>query len=176
MRKVKMHCGVSLDGRLAGPNHELDWLPAPETGEGDAYGIEAFNASCDVALMGYATYEVCAAFPEWYYQGQHTYVFSRTPGKPVNAHAELINEDPVAFLAHLKQQPGRDINLVGGGQLFRLLHEADLIDEICLGIVPVILGAGLPLFPDLHRRQQYRLEKSRAFGNGMVLLWLARAG
>ena len=91
-------------------------------------------------------------------------------------HAEFVAGDVSAFVAGLRAQPGRDIWLVGGAQLAREFLAADLIDEYIVSIHPVLLGAGIPLFPVNGRETVLRFEGARTFQSGLVQLRYERVG
>ena len=168
MRQVKLYIAASLDGKIAGANHELEWLPDPLE---DDYGYGALMDSVDTLLMGYTTYEVCTGLADWPYGGKTSYIFTRNGSKPCISDAELITEDPVSFTRKLKEQEGKDIWLVGGGNIVTQVHDAGLIDEYIIAIVPIVLGKGYELFPNINREQALQLNKHKVYGNGMALMY-----
>jgi dihydrofolate reductase len=99
-----------------------------------------------------------------------TYVFSRTLPQKSDKGTEIVNGDAAAFVRDLKQRDGRDICLMGGGELARSLFEADLIDEVGLNIHPVLLGSGVPLFLPMNRQIDLELVESRTLKGGCVLV------
>jgi dihydrofolate reductase len=123
----------------------------------------------DTVLMGRKTYEVALRSGQGEgYPGVKSYVFSRTlpeaPGKGVT----LVRGDAAEFVRGLKGLEGKDICLLGGGELARSLFEAGLIDEIGFNIHPVLLGAGIPLFHPMSRQIDLELLECRPFKNGCV--------
>ena len=126
MRKIKLYIATSLDGKIARPDGGLDWLPDPadDAYKHEDYGYDELLSSVDTTLMGYKTYEVCLGFGDWAYKDQLTYVFSRNPERKMIPEAKLVTEDPVEFTRKLKQTAGKDIWLIGGGEIIRLLHDA----------------------------------------------------
>jgi dihydrofolate reductase len=119
--------------------------------------------------MGRKTWEVAAksgqgggGFP-----GVKTYILSRTLTAAPRG-ATLVSEDVVEFVRRLKEEPGRDICIMGGGELARPLLEAGLIDEIGFNIHPVLLGSGIPLFHPMSRQINLELLECRPFKNGCV--------
>jgi dihydrofolate reductase len=171
MRKLKLYVAASLDGKIARKNGEIDWLPSPD---GADYGYQELIDSIDATLMGFKTYEVCNSFGEWPYPGMNNYVFSHDPNRQLNPEATLINEDPVAFVEKLKQTEGKDIWLIGGGEINKLMHDAGLIDEYILAFIPVILGEGIELFPDVKKQVNLKLTRQKAYENGLVMLYLEK--
>jgi dihydrofolate reductase len=99
-----------------------------------------------------------------------TYVFSRTLPAGSHNHATIIAANVVDFVRDLKRESGKDICLMGGGELARPLFEAGLIDEIGFNIHPVLLGAGIPLFHPMSRQIDLELQECRALQNGCVLV------
>ncbi len=142
-RRVRYQVAVSLDGFIAGPNGEADWIvmdPSIDFG--------ALFEEFDTALMGRKTYEVMiaqggsGAMP-----GLEVVVFSRTLPSSSRKGVRIANGDPRAVVSALKTKPGRDIWLFGGGALFRSLLDARLVDTVEVAVVPVLLGSGVPLLP-----------------------------
>ncbi len=167
MRKVILYIASSLDGKIARKDGGIDWLPPID---GEDYGYEPFYESIGTVLMGYKTYELCLTFDEWSYTGKHTYVFSRDTKKALLHGAEL-SSDPVGFVRDLKSKPGKDIWLVGGGEIVTLLHDAGLIDEYIFAFIPVILGEGIELFPAVKQQVNLERTKQQAYGNGVVMMY-----
>jgi dihydrofolate reductase len=127
----------------------------------------------DTVLMGRKTYEVARAQGQGGggYPGMTTYVFSRTLQVSLpDDKIRIISTDAVAFVRELKQQQGKDICLMGGGELAASLFEAGLIDEIGFNIHPVLLGSGIPLFHRMSRQIDLELLECRRFKNGCVLV------
>ncbi|QMU28597.1 dihydrofolate reductase family protein [Adhaeribacter radiodurans] len=172
MRKLKLYIAASLDGKIARKDDSIDWLPDPNAGED--YGYEAFLAEIDTLVMGYKTYEICLKLGEWPYEGKKTYVFTRDLTKPHIPQVELINQNPVDFTKDLLQQSGKDIWLVGGGEINTLLHDAGLIDSYIIAFIPLILGEGIELLPQVQQQQNLKLTKHQVYDNGVVLLYLEK--
>jgi dihydrofolate reductase len=167
MRKVTFGGANSLDNYLARPDHAVDWLLF---GKEAAAVMADYWRTIDTVLMGRKTYEVAlrAGHGDGSYPGMKTYVFSRTLPEESGKGITIIREDAVKFVRALKQQKGKDICLMGGGELARPLFEAGLIDEIGFNIHPVLLGAGIPLFHPMNRQIDLELQECRAFKNGCV--------
>ena len=142
-RRLRYQVAVSLDGFIAGPRGEYDWIvPDPSIDFG------ALFREFDTAVMGRKTYEVVTA------QGGHgampgldVVVFSRTLPAATHRGVRILNDDPREIVATLKAKPGRDIWLFGGGELFRSLLDAGLVDTVEVALMPVLLGSGIPLLP-----------------------------
>lgn len=169
MRTITYGGATSLDGFLARPDHATDWILWSDEA---AEFMKQYWAKIDTILMGRKTYEVAVknapaggvTFP-----GITSYVFSRTvaPGKLGDV---TVVADAVPFVRELKQRPGKDICLMGGGELAKPLLEAGLVDEIGFNIHPVVLGSGIPAFHPMTRQIDLRPTECRAFRNGCVLI------
>ena len=170
MRKLKLYIAASLDNKIARKDGSIDWLPEPNAGED--YGYQDFLATVDTLLMGYKTYEVCTGFGEWPYPDKKSVVFTRDSSKTVIPEVQVTNQDPVTFVQELLQQDGQDIWLIGGGEIITLLHNAGLIDEYIIALIPIILGEGIALFPEVQKQENLHLDKQQVYANGLVMLYL----
>ena len=165
VRKVRLYIAASLDGFIAGPGGEIDWLDAG----GDAdYGYAAFYASIDTTLMGNETYKQVLTFGAFPYPTKTNYVFTRGAPPPDTAHVRFVSGDIAGFVRDLKEAPGADIWLVGGGQLNTIMLEAGLIDEIILTSFPLVLGWGIPLFAPSDVRSPFKTVGCQAFDTGLI--------
>lgn len=171
MRRVKLFIATSLDGFIARPDGSVDWLFT----DGD-FGMKAFFASVDTALMGRKTHDQMVAWgmPEGY-RGLANYVFSRSRRADDGVPVRLVTGDLAGFVRGLKRQPGKDLWLVGGAGLVDGFREHDLIDDVILSVHPVLLGDGIPLFPDRHPSLPLELERCVEYERGLVQLWYRRA-
>ena len=168
MRKITFGGANSLDNYLARPDHAVDWLM---WGDEAAAVMADYWKTIDTILMGRKTYEVALRSGQGGgYAGMTTYVFSRTLPAGLHGDATIISADAVDFVRDLKRQAGKDICLMGGGELARPLLEAGLIDEIGFNIHPVLLGSGIPLFHPMNKQIALELRECRAFKNGCVLV------
>jgi dihydrofolate reductase len=167
MRKVVFGGANSLDNYIARPDHGVDWLL---WGEEAAAVMADYWKTFDTILMGRKTYEVALQSGQGggSYPGMKTFVFSRTLSEGTQEGVTVVKQDVVDFVRQLRAQHGKDICLMGGGELARPLFEAGLIDEIGFNIHPVLLGSGIPLFHPMNRQIDLELLECRAFKNGCV--------
>ncbi len=165
MRAIEYGVAMSLDGYIAGPNGEYDWIMNdPEV---DVALAETWDR-CDTLLMGRVTWRVAVErMGAKAFAGKDVVVASRTL-KPT-AGARVVAELDPAAIRELKARKGGDIWLMGGGLLFRHLLAMQAVDRISLGIVPVLLGGGVSLLPAPPLRTSLRLCKHRVYASGIVM-------
>ena len=149
---------MSLDGYIAGPNGESDWIVADPDVD-----FRALWGSFDTILMGRKTYEaVRGAGRAGEMPGMRVHVFSRTL-RPADCPGVTVSDDPAGTIAELKKEPGKDIWLFGGGSLFGSLLDLGLVDSVELAVQPVLLGAGVPLLPHPVTHARLALRKHRVY-------------
>src|SRR3712207_1180365 len=158
---------MSLDGYIAGPNGEADWIIMDPD-----IDFRALFGQFDTFLLGRRTFEAMGETRGGRQSGVQTMVFSRTLHQQDYPNVTIISENPEHVLADLRSKPGKDIWLFGGGSLFRSLLEARLVDAVEVSMIPVLLGEGIPLLPPRPASEQFklRLAGSRTFKTGIVSL------
>ena len=157
MRRVRLSAAVSLDGYIAGPNGESDWIVMdPDIDFG------ALMGAFDTVLLGRRTYEVTRQQGGGGMPGMQTFVFSRTL-RQEDCPGATLSPDLAKTVAEIRQAPGKDIWLFGGGNLFRSMLDQRLVDAIELAVIPVLLGGGLPLLPPPARQTGLRLARHRIY-------------
>ena len=174
MRKVIFGGANSLDNYIARPDGSFDWI---------MHGKEAMEIMkevwprFDTMIMGRKTFDVTRQYaPKGKnaknpYGDMKTYVFSRTLKPGQENGFEILSEDPGKFVKKLKKQAGKDIMIMGGGELAKDLFDAGVIDEIGFNIHPVLLGSGIPLFHQMKKQIDLELIESRQFKNGCVYVY-----
>jgi dihydrofolate reductase len=165
MRRVIYRVAASLDGFIAGPNGEIDWIvPDP------AVDFVSLYAGVDTVLIGRRTYEMTLqpGAPPWPADWR-IYVFSQTLDAAQHA-GVTVSGNIGATVAALRSEPGRDIWLFGGGGLFASLLAAHVVDQIEVAVMPVLLGGGTPLVSAGTARSRLILTRSNTSASGIVNL------
>ena len=167
MRKVVLSLGISLDGYIARPDGSVDFLFMPTD-----YSMAPFFATIDTAIMGRKTLDAGlkmggGSIPSY---GLKYYVLSRSQPEGQRHGATFTQQDPADLIRDLREQPGKDIWMMGGGELAREFLKADLIDELYLGVVPTLIGEGLPLFPSGFPQREFALIENKTYSKGLISL------
>lgn len=166
MRRILYSVAMSLDGYIAGPKGEFDWIPMDP-----AIDWGAFMARFDTVLVGRKTYEIAVrgssggSLP-----AMRSFVFSRTLRPADHPKVTIVADGVSSLVAGLRNEPGKDIWLMGGGVLFQSLLEAGLVDGVEVGLVPILLGQGLPLLPPMRRSVRLHLNQTQTYPTGIMAL------
>ena len=172
MRRVRYNVAASLDGFIADAAGSYDWIP-PEP----AIDFAALFARVDTVLLGRRSYELTVRDPSartWAAEARLV-VFSRTLRQADHPEVTVVAEDAAGAVAALRREPGGDIWLYGGGELFAALLAAGQVDAVEVTVIPVLLGAGVPLLPGADRAA-LRLTEARVYPSGQVSLHYAVDG
>lgn len=161
---------ASLDGFIARSSGDLDWLMKQETG-GEDHGYDAFMAKVDGLVMGRGSFQKVLTFEEWPY-AKPVFVMSRTLRQSdipedIADKVHLTRLDPPDIMAMLEQMGWTRV-YVDGGRVVQSFLRAGLISELILTRVPILIGAGLPLFGQLDRDIDLEHVDTRSFASGLV--------
>ncbi len=162
--------GTSLDGYIARPDGGLEWLSPFESEE---HGYAAFFAGVDTLVIGRGTYDTVLGFPSWPYGEKRVIVCTSRPATPGHGE-EIWNGSPRELADRLEREGARRVYLDGGALIRSFLRE-DLVDEITLNVVPILLGAGRPLFASGLPELKLRLAEARSFPSGLVQMRYVRS-
>ncbi len=163
--------GISLDGYIARPDGAVDFLFMPKD-----YSMSAFYSTVDTVIVGRKTFDAAVKMSGGVFASDMpTYVFSRTTRPGQRDGVEFVDQAPAWLIARLRTSHGKDIWLMGGGELAREFLRADLVDALYLGIVPTLLGEGIPLFPSGFPQRDFKLVENQSFSKGLIALKYQRA-
>jgi len=163
---VRVFLGVSLDGCIAGPDHDLSWLDCVTTDPPEDTGYAELMSKTDTMVIGRTTYNVIAKFDPWPFDGRRVVVITNRPID--DPRVEAMSGEIDSVIGALGNQGVQGIYL-DGGSLVRQALTAGLVDELTLSWLPMILGKGVRLFEGLPElRQRWQLIDSQAFPSGVV--------
>ena len=173
-RKIIAYIATSADGYIARPDGDVEWLNRLPPVD---YGIGKFYRTIDTILWGRKTYDWAVAYHKKtgnrksiFDKSVTNYVFSRkSPGKPISG-AEFVSDPIKSFARRLRAKPGKDIWMMGGGELIASFLDAGEIDEFDIHMIPVFIGEGIPLIAPRHRDMPLRLLSTRKYPDGVVRL------
>jgi dihydrofolate reductase len=166
MRKIRYGVAMSLDGYIAGPNGEADWIVI----DPDVNFAEIW-AQFDTLLMGRRTYEAAIVrLGKASFQGMNTFVVSRTLGQADLPGVTILSELSRDSIEKFRTQSDKDIWLFGGGELFRFLLEMNAVDTVEVHIIPVLLGGGVSLLTPPAQRTQLSLSSHKIYRSGRISL------
>jgi dihydrofolate reductase len=169
-RKIIVNIGTSADGYIARPDGDLEWLTSRPKPTG-FYGMSAFVKSIDTKLLGRKTFDASLRMGAKFDSGDSYFVFSRRePPADAPSGVEFVNEEIGPFVNRLRQQPGKGIWLMGGGELIASFLDDKAIDEFFINVAPVFVGDGIPLIARRHRYDQLELLSAERFEDGLVQL------
>lgn len=173
MRNVILYIAVSLDGYIAAPDGSVAFLDDFQDEAVGDYGYQDFVSGIDTCLMGSNTYKAILGFGfPWPYMDQDTYVVTSNPQMEIDSpKTTRVVGNVVETIQRLKQETtGKDIWLVGGGQMVQYALNADVLDQMILSITPKLLGEGIRLFPEKSLGSAWELTHQQAYETGMMVL------
>lgn len=172
MKKVILYIAQSLDGYIARENGSIEWLDTVER-EGEDYGYHDFYQKIDVCIMGRKTYDTIKNMNPFPYKHLETYVVTKKQFE--NRENLHFYAGPVyELVSKLKDDEGKNIWLIGGGELIRDFINLDLIDEYIIATLPVLLGRGIPLFREFNKERYLKLKKVKNYESGLVQCYYTR--
>lgn len=170
MKKVKLYIAASIDGFIARNDGDLDWLTEYPNPNRLDYGYSEFNMTIDTVIMGGRTYDsILSMDVTWPYKDKESYIITRRSLQTVPEDTiKPISENIINKIIELKEEPGKNIWLVGGSELISLFMNNSLIDEMIITYIPVILGFGIPLFSHIKEKSSWKVISSSIFDNGVT--------
>ena len=165
--RASVFIGISVDGFIARPDDELDFLPS---GGGEPHGYTEFFASIDTLLIGRRTFEIVRAFPQWPYGDKRVVVLSSRPldfSAVGGGIVEQMSGSPAEIVAKLAASGAQHVYVDGGVTIQQFLR-AGLIQRLTITRVPVLIGQGIPLFGALPRDIRLRHIATQHYPSGLV--------
>lgn len=175
MRKLIIFIATSLDGYIAKPNDDLDFLKIVDK-PGEDYGYTAFTATVDTIILGRKTYDWVTQHggSSHYDKGdKKVFVITRSE-KPESGNTTFYTGDFIEMVMQLKREEGKNIYCDGGAEIIHQLLENDLIDELIISVIPVLVGNGTRLYKDNRPEQRLELINAKTFDTGLIQLHYKR--
>ena len=168
--RTTVYVGTSLDGFIARPNGDLDWLDNSENHNREVLdSYNAFMSKIDAVVIGRGTFEKVLTFPSWPYE-KKVFVLSTSLRQLPDAAREkaaVLSMKPGEVLRYLSNQRFSNI-YVDGGKVIQAFLKEDCIDELVITRIPVLLGSGIPLFGDLDKDLRFKHVRTQVYSNGLV--------
>jgi dihydrofolate reductase len=167
--KASVYIATSIDGFIARPNGDIDWLTVDELA-GEDYGYQAFIDTVDVLVMGRHSFEKVLSFGVWPYEGKRVVVLSSRQlelPEHLSGKVEALNLSPPELTTHLAAQGATHL-YIDGGQTIRGFLQAGLIDQLIITRIPILIGEGIPLFGSLPSDIKLKHLETQTFQNGLV--------
>lgn len=171
MRKTKLYIAISLNGKIAKKDGSVDWLESIPNPEKSDYGYSEFYENIDTTIQGNSTYTQIVNWGiDFPYAGKENFVFTRNQELKNNKDVSFISDNHADFVQKLKEKEGKDIWIIGGGNINTMLLNNNLIDEIIVFVMPIILSEGIELFESLPKQTNLSLTESKKYSSGVVEL------
>jgi dihydrofolate reductase len=171
MTSIQLYIAHTLDGFIARPDGSLDWLESLPNPDGTDYGYHHFLSEVDTVIMGRKTYETVLGFGvEWPYAHKDTWVVTAQQHLPTpTPRTQLLHRVDEEAIRNLRAASQQNIWLVGGGEVIRTFMALDALDELILCVIPVTIGEGVPLFPEV-KETSWELLSPTPYASGAVIL------
>lgn len=167
-RRIIVHIATSADGYVARPDGDIEWLTNRAAPKG-FYGIGKFMNSIDTKLLGRKTYDLSLKLGAKFDTKTPHYVFSRGPAPAsLPAGVEFVSEPIGAFARRLRTAKGKDIWMMGGGEIISSFLDQGAIDDFIISVIPTFIGEGIPLIAPRHLHVPLHLQSVRRFADGVV--------
>lgn len=169
MKKIILYSAQSLNGKIARNDGSVDWLESIPHVDGEDYGYASFYASIDITIQGYSTYKQVLDWGiDFPYKEKKNYVLTRKKELAKNEDVSFIMKNHIDAIRNLKNQNGKNIWLIGGGQINTLLLNAHLIDEIILHTMPIVIPDGIAIFENTPAESRFELLSSKSYSSGVL--------
>jgi dihydrofolate reductase len=169
VRDIVYYAACSLDGYIATTGGGVEWLE-PFQGGGEDYGFAEFYSSVDALVMGSRTYEFALEHGPWQTPDKPSWVFTHRDLPVAHSSVTLTSEDPRQVIEAIGARGLGRVWLMGGGQLAASFRARGLISRYTIAVIPIVLGAGIPLLASGSRQDPLRLVETRPYPNGLVRL------
>lgn len=170
MRKIISYIAISLNGQIADAQGEVAWLDAVPNPDKLDYGYQEFYETIDTTIMGYKTYkQVIDWGVEFPYKDKTNYVLTSSK-KEAAEYVKFISENHIDFIQKLKESAGKDIWLIGGGQVNTFALNSKFLDELMIYLMPVVIAKGINLFELLPQETNLELIDSKSYPTGVQML------
>lgn len=168
-RKLILYIATSLDGYIAKPNDNLDFLSIVEQ-EGQDYGYEDFIKTVDTVIVGRKTYDTVISMGfEFPHTNKNAYIITRSP-RPSIGSVHFYTGNIKSLVVKLKSENGKNIFCDGGSEIVNELLKENLIDELIISVIPILVGNGTKLFKDGRPEQKLELLSATHFEKGLAQL------
>ncbi len=170
MKKIKLYIASSIDGYIARPDGDLDWLSNYPITHTMNYGYDEFFKSVDTVIMGGRTYRDILNMDVVYpYKDKTSYIVTRNKASQTSIeNVQFLFDNIIETITALKEQQGKDIWLVGGGEIISMLLDNNLVDEMIITYIPQIIGEGIPLFPKMRTDSNWKLVNCQSYNNSVL--------
>ncbi len=171
MRKIKLYITASLNGKIATSDGSVKWIDSISNPEKIDHGYSEFYKTIDTTIQGNNTYaQLVSSGTDFPYPEKKNYVLTRKKYLKSTKYVEFISSNHIRFIQKLKKEKGKDIWLIGGGQINTMLLNENLIDEVIILTMPIILMNGIELFEAMPKETKLTLTESKSYSTGGVIL------